>query len=166
MNKPTRIITLLAFSAFFASQLHAQEGVELKVIANGSDGVASASSVVTIDSKLRFSKEGVEVYSGETLTCMFPYSATANLSFEYDKGTGVKMLDASGTWKLRSNPVAESLQPYGKSVDAARLTVTDLSGAVKITLPAWHGEAVDVSDMTPGLYFVTIDKTTLKFIKK
>ncbi|MCM1490504.1 MAG: T9SS type A sorting domain-containing protein [Muribaculum sp.] len=166
MNKPTRNIALLAFSALIAGNVNAEGQTELKVLANSTDGAVVSQSVITMDSKLRFSETGVEVYSGETLSEVFNYADIANISFYYDTATGVKVVEVAEGWKLRSNPVSAFLEPIGKKVDSATLSVADLSGSVRISLSDWHGEPVDVSDLTPGLYLVTIDKSTLKFIKK
>lgn len=165
MNKPTRFLALLAFAALSGTAV-AQENVELVVAASDADGEVKASSVVTLDSKLSFTKAGVDVYTGETLDLAIPYADIAKLTFRYDNKTGVETVDAHSALRLRNNPVAESLAFVGYNGDAASLVVTDLRGAVRASVSDWKGEAVNVSDLTPGLYFVTVDKTTFKFIKK
>lgn len=165
MTKPTRFIALLAFSAL-AGITMAEEKTELNVVANGHDGTELAKTAVTLDSKLKFGETGVEVYSGETLVSVYPYADTANISFSYGDGTGVAEISQAGALRLRNNPVGETLELIGFDADSAPLSVVDLKGVVKISLSEWRGGAVDVSDLTPGLYFVTVNKSTLKFIKK
>lgn len=165
MNKPTRILALLAFAALSGTAM-AQEKVELVVAASDADGEFVASSVVTMDSKLSFTKAGVEVYNGETLDLSLPYADIAKLTFRYSKNTGVATVVANSGLRLRNNPVAESLAFVGFGEGVKNLVVTDLKGSIRVSIPEWKGEAVNVGDLTPGLYFVTVDKTTFKFIKK
>ena len=165
MNRPTRILAVLALSAFAGTAL-AQQKVELKVVANDAEGAEVASSVVTVDSQLRFTAAGVDVYNDGSLEAAFPYADMSKLTFSYDTATGMAAVDAAQELRLRNNPVAESLEFVGFTGESACLSVADLSGAIKVYLPEWRGNAVDVSDFTPGLYFVTVDKTTFKFIKK
>lgn len=163
--KPTKILALLAFSAL-SIPLSAQDSKQLSVVANNADGVEIGKSTVTLESRLRFSDTGVEVYSGEMLTDVFHYADMANLKFSYQKGSGIAAIPESAGLRLRSNPVGDLLEPLGLSAESANLSVTDLGGKVYCSAPQWRGEPIDVSYLTPGLYLVTINKTTLKFIKK
>lgn len=163
--KPTKILALLAVSAL-SIPISAQEPTQLHVVASNADGVEIGKSTVTLESRLRFSESGVEVYSGEMLTDVFHYADMANLKFAYLQGTGIATIPASSGLHLRSNPVGDLLEPLGLSAESANLSVTDLGGKVYCSAPKWRGEPIDVSNLTPGLYLVTINKTTLKFIKK
>lgn len=165
MNKPTRFLAVLAFSAF-SGMAWAQADVELMVVAADAEGEVVGSSTVTLDSKLSFTKAGVDVYTGDALELSIPYADVAKLTFNYENKTGVETVAANSGLRLRNNPVAESLEFVGFSGDAANLVVTDLRGSVRASVSTWKGEAINVSDLTPGLYFVTVDKTTFKFIKK
>lgn len=163
--KPTKILALLAFSAL-SIPLSAQETTQLSVVASNAEGVETGKSIVTVESKLRFSDSGVEVYSGEMLTDVFHYADVANLKFAYGQGSGVAAIPSASGLHLRNNPVGDLLEPLGLSAECAALSVTDLSGKVHFSAPQWSGQPIDVSDLTPGLYLLTINKTTLKFIKK
>lgn len=165
MNKPARFFVLAVFAAM-AGVAWAQEEVELKVVANNEDGVAVGEAPVTLESKLRFSKSEVNLYTGEILTSAFRYADMKSLSFRYDKFTGMKSVKADTPLRLRNNPVGEFLELLGTSGECRPLSVSDLRGGVRIYLPEWNGEPVDVADLAPGLYFVTVNKTTFKFIKK
>lgn len=163
--KVTKILALLAFSAL-ALPLPAETTTQLNVVANNAEGAEVGKSTVTLESRLRFSDTGVEVYTGEVLTDVFHYADIANLKFAYQEGSAVTALPSSSGLRLRNNPVDNLLEPLGLPAESAPLSVADLSGKVRISAPQWRGEPIDVSDLTPGLYFVTINKTTLKFIKK
>lgn len=165
MNKPTRILAALALTAF-AGTAWAQEEERLKVTANDVEGVMVSESDLTLDSKLKFTSDCVEVYNGESLTASFPYAEIGNLKFSYYTLTGLKDVTSSDVLRLRNNPVEETLAFIGFNGTPAPLMVTDLGGASRVAIPEWKGEGIDVSNLTPGLYFVTVDKTTFKFIKK
>ncbi|MBD5356636.1 MAG: T9SS type A sorting domain-containing protein [Bacteroides sp.] len=165
MNKPTRILSLLAFTAF-AGCAWAQEDMKLKVVANDGEGNPVEETMVTVESKLRFTQNGVGVFDGDALTAEFNYADFATLSFYYDTLSSVSAVDAMTGLRLRNNPVAESLEFVGMTEKVAELTVIDLRGAVKVSVPEWKGEAINVNNLTPGLYFVTVNQKTFKFIKK
>ena len=160
-----RFLALLA-SAALAGTISAQEKTGLLVVANDADGAKITETPVNIESKIRFSESGVEVYTGETLSSTTPYAGLSSLKFAYGQGNGIASIAVEKNLRLRHNPVDDILEPIGLQAESACLSVTDLSGSIKVTVPEWRGEAIDVSQLTPGLYFVTIDKTTLKFIKK
>lgn len=165
MKKPTRILALLAFGAF-SGIAFAQEEMDLKVVAHNDEGEAVAEALVTLDSKLRFTETGVGVFKGETMTVGFNYADVTSLSFRYDVRSAAGVVVSPIGLGLRDNPVGESLEIIGMTENSASLTVTDLKGRVRVSLPEWKGETVNVGELTPGLYFVTINQTTLKFIKK
>lgn len=48
----------------------------------------------------------------------------------------------------------------------ADITITSLSGHIVNRIKNWQGESVGVSSLVPGLYLITINSQTLKFIKK
>lgn len=164
MKKTTRI--LLASAAATISFGAWAEGGQLLVVANNADGQAVAEAPVTTASKIAFSETGVEVLSGGTLNAVFNFRTLKSLSFRYDGTTGVETISAADGLVLRQNPVAEALEFVSCPAEAASLTITDLKGSVRNKISNWSGEAVDVSTLAPGLYFVTVNNKTIKFIKK
>lgn len=165
MKKSTRLLAVCASVVLSGSAL-AQDSAGLKVEASNSEGTVVEEASVDILSKLRFSESGVDVYHGETLAAVFHYSDISKISFRYGNGVGVEAVNAGGKLRLLDNPVAETLELTGFSGEPVQLKVTDLGGSIRAIVKEWNGESVNVADLTPGLYFVTVDKTTLKFIKK
>lgn len=163
MNRPMLTLALLATSTSACVLAADPEGVKLKAL--DADGVQTGVTDITLQSRIRFSQEGVEVYEGETKAALFPYDKTASLAF-ITHGSGVAGVSAESPLRLAENPVGDRLELTGASGDTCPLTVFDLSGAACVSLPRWNGEAVDVSRLAPGLYLVTVNSTTLKFIKK
>lgn len=164
MKQSTRLLAAGAF-LMLAGQAFGEE-VELQIVGNNADGEPVSTVSVNLDSKIRFTSEGVDVYNGETLTGVFGYVDINNLTFRYHKITGVESTIADSALRLRRNPVEETLELEGFTGDPVALVVTDLKGAVRAEIAEWNGEAVPVGSLAPGLYFVTVNKTTLKFIKK
>lgn len=165
MKKTTRILLFSAVAAI-SFGAWAQSGQMLFVVAKNAEGQAVAEAPVSTTSALAFSENGVEVLSDGTLSAVFNYKAIQSIGFRYDGTTAVESVTADETLRLRQNPVPELLEFSSYPADAAALTITDLKGAVRTKIQNWSGEAVNVSSLTPGLYFVTVNNTTIKFIKK
>lgn len=164
MKMTTRIITLLGIA--FTSVAAMADDSGMQVAGLTADGSTIASTGVNLDSHIRFSDRGVEVYDGETLKMMFGYGSLESLVFRSTNTDGVSaMQDAREGVRLRVNPVETSLEII---CDAAQsLRVTDLQGRTRAEFSDWHGEPVDVSSLPAGLYFATVnDSATLKFLKK
>lgn len=154
-------------SAFAAASVcaSAQTG-SLQVVAKDAEGQIVAEAPVSLESRLQFSEEGVEVMTDESLSAVFHYADMHSIGFKYGSTTRLQALDKSESLLLRQNPVPELLEFKQHPAEAANLTITDLKGEVRYSANGWKGEAVNVASLTPGLYFVTVNGTTLKFIKK
>lgn len=153
-------------AVLLALPARAEGEVTLKVVANDAEGSAIGAAPVTLESQLRFSAEGVEVYSGETLDAVFGYPGLSSISFSYDTTTGITSAGEFSQLRLRQNPVVDNLGFVGVSEEQATLTISALNGETLVEIPAWKGEDIQVSSLPTGLYFVTVNNTTFKFIKK
>lgn len=165
MKKPLRTFSLVAAAVVSCSAM-AQEDGGVKVIANDSQGESVGEVVVTIDSKIVFTTDGVQILDKESQTAIFPYADISTLSFSTPEETGVASVAERGTIRLLENPVSSMLRISAPDNLTSSLTIHDISGSIRISLRKWDGEAVDVSNLSPGIYFVKINNTTLKFIKK
>lgn len=165
MKKAFRILGLLALSAVSISALAAEDDM-VRLVAKDKDGKSVGVVPVTLQSKIRFTSEKVEVYDGETAKESFRYGNIATISFISPGTDGVSSVETQTSLKIAENPVGELLQISGFEGAALPLAVYGLDGGVKVSIAEWNGRPVDVSFLTPGLYFVTVNKTTLKFIKK
>ena len=92
---------------------------------------------------------------------------------------GVQSITFAGAWSgigqiaadiqgdalaLRQNPVEGVLEVLAPAT--GDLSVYSLSGAELIRVKGWKGQGVDVSALNPGIYVVTVDKKSAKFIKR
>ncbi|MBD5227584.1 MAG: T9SS type A sorting domain-containing protein [Bacteroidales bacterium] len=165
MNKPARFLTLLALAAS-AVGVRAADDAGVSVIGWDAEDARVGYYSVNLNSKIRFTSDRVEIYDGDKRTGAFDYASVAKLTFHTGQvGVASVAADAS-TLRLLTNPVGEMLEMTGLQAESAPLVITSLNGETKLSLAEWRGEAVDVSSLTPGLYFVTVNRTTLKFIKK
>lgn len=166
MKMTTRTILLLGIA--FTSVVAMADDSAMQVAGLSSDGTTIGAADVNLESHIRFSGSGVEIYDGETLQIMFGYDSIECLIFRSAGIDGIAaMPDTPGNARLRVNPVETSLEIICDPDFAQSLRVTDIRGNIRAEFADWHGESVDVSSLPPGLYFATInDSATLKFLKK
>lgn len=163
MRKTTRIIalSLLAFAPFLSANAD-----DLLLKGNDSNGVTNGSAVITTESVVVFTADGLEVRDGAgNAVATFPYSWLDNMTFSYD-GSGVAPTFAANCVSLKNNPVSNLLEFTNSPESPARLAVTDMEGRVVIERKTWNGESVDVSLLPVGIYMVSFNNQTIKFIKK
>lgn len=157
-----------AFLLLLGSSLNAFAAPDqLYVVANAEDGSKIGQAEVVEDGYLQFSGTAVEVYNAsKSKVASFDYNGLKSVSFTKDPESGITSLKAASSIRLKENPVFESLEIVGYDGNPSSLTVFDMKGGVMLKMEGWNNEAINVSSLQPGLYFVTINKTTLKFIKK
>lgn len=164
MKKTTKILLWSAFAVASVSA-SAQTG-RLSVVAKDADGQIVAEAPVSMESRLIFSDKGVEVMNGEQLQTVFNYRGKHSIAFSYDQLSVIESASTDCPLLLLQNPVSEFLEFKAYPADPASLTITDINGAVRYNAMDWNGEPVNVGYLAPGLYLVTVDNVTLKFIKK
>lgn len=165
MKKMSKIL-LPVVAVLCALPARADGEVTLQVVANDAEDTEIGRAPVTLESKLCFSDKEVEVYSGETLSAVFGYSGLTSLTFVYDTTTGIASEGALDMLRLRQNPVDDNLGFVGFAGEQASLTLSALNGETVVNIPEWGGEDIYVGSLPTGLYLVTVNNTTFKFIKK
>ena len=164
MRKFTLLSALFLLSGWITSA-YAQQN--LKILANDENGNVIDEAVVPFDGALRFANAGVNLLDDENVTVdQFSYSDLFILTFMYEGEASVGALKAESKYRLRQNPVAENLEILGLDGGAAALKIFDAKGATRLSIKEWKGEPVNVSSLSPGIYFVTVNKTPIKFIKR
>ncbi len=158
------ISLLLGMALLGAGSLRAADD-QLFVVCSDADGETVTKTLVNLESTIRFVDGNVEVYNDGMLTSSAPLLSVSQISFSNEPITAVETVTKS-TLRLVSNHVADKLVFAGSVSEPTSLYVTALDGTTRLQLRNWQGESVNVTDLTPGLYFVTVDKTTFKFIKK
>ena len=158
--------TCLLLTAISGGGLLHAETEQLFLSANDEDGNSISKTVITTESAIRFSEDGVGIYLGETLQETISYADLFSLSFFVSKESGLSQGITSDGVSLRRNPVESTLEFNGTLENKTALNIFDLKGALCLGIQGWSGECVDVSGLTPGLYIVKFNNQTIKFIKK
>lgn len=161
MNRHLRFL-LMAGALAIAGTTSLQAEKTVKVTAP--DGTAD-SMPLTTGTRISFVATGIDVANPGETTVSIPYSGIQSISFENTDVSAAGPVNADVV-RLRHNPVESLLEFTGHDGRPARLSITSTGGARMLSLRAWKGEAVDVSSLTPGIYLLTIDNKTIKFIKK
>jgi len=121
---------------------------------------------MTVDTKVNFGPAGMVVVNGDN-SVEFAYGTISKVRFEVGVLSEVSnVLQERTTLSLRQNPVGNTLEILGYDGAPATLAVFSVSGAKALSLAGWQGETVDVAHLAPGLYLVTVNNATLKFLKK
>ncbi len=155
--------TLLVLGALLCSSGAAMAQNDLLLVASPPDGGQEQSVPIYVGSTVSFSTQGVVINGDKAAT--FNWGSFTDLSFKVGS-SGIHGILADGKLRLRRNPVETMLEFTGYDGKAANLAITDLNGRRCITVNNWNGENVNVASLTPGLYFVTINNNSIKFIKK
>lgn len=116
-------------------------------------------------SKVTFTTSGFTVIHNDASTQDFSYSNVNKITF--NKGSnGIEANMVQSTLQVAPNPVGNTLYIKGYNAsEGCTLAIYSAMGQQVLRLNDWCGEAVDVSHLTPGIYFINVNTTTTKFIK-
>lgn len=157
--KATRLILAAAIAAT------ASLGLRAETMLYGYDKEGNEHSVkVTDASSLRFTDTGVSVYEGESPVHTFLYDELEYFKI-YDPNS-VEQVTGQGLLRLAQNPVSNYIAVVGYTGGETTLTVTSMAGMQALSVSHWNGEPVEAGTLTPGLYILNINNTSIKFIKK
>ena len=161
MNKHIRFLLAAgALASAGAACLHAEKTVKV----TAPDGTPTRMALST-GTRISFPVTGAEIANPGEETVSIPYSRIQSISFD-DTGLGVDRTVSNIALRVRRNPVESLLEVSGHNGAVARLSIASAGGARMIGIREWKGEPVDVSSLAPGIYILTIDNTSIKFIKK
>lgn len=161
MNRDIRFLLMAGTLAIVGTtSLQAEKTVKV----TASDGSVD-SMPLTTDTRISLLPAGIDVVNPGEVTFSLPYSAIRSISFENTEASATYMVNAD-VLRLRYNPVESFLEFTGHNGRPSQLSISSIGGMRMLSLSAWKGESVDVSSLAPGIYLLTIDKTTIKFIKK
>lgn len=163
-----KIIKFLLVSSIVAvsSDALAQEGQQLVLVTKDADGNPNARLPLTTASHLYISQEGIRVTSGDESDALLSFDTVRSLAFAFEDINGIASPEAVPSLLLSQNPVYDLLIFSEYPELPATLTIVDMKGSVRHMVDHWNGQAVDVSSLPSGLYLVTVNNITLKFVKK
>lgn len=114
--------------------------------------------------KISFSQTGVDMANEGADIISFPYADIKAISFGHTSGvTGISM---QRTFGLRQNPVENALEVVGHDGSPSDLFISSMAGVRMKSVKKWNGEAIDVSSLPSGVYILSINNKSIKFIKK
>lgn len=160
MKRPTRLLIasgILASATMLSA--HAERSVEVK----DHDGNV-AKTPLTVGTHISFGETGIDIINEGESPVSFQYLNISSISF--GQGSGVNAIQAGTSLRLASNPVGDILRIYGFESKTAPLSISSLNGTSMLSIRQWKGEDINVSHLNPGIYLLTINNNTIKFIKK
>lgn len=129
------------------------------------DKPMSETDLSAID-KITFSETGFSVVLTDNATEAYGYGEVEKITFsdinsvaEIGRGDNLNLL-------ITPNPVDDIIRIKGyNSTEPAQLTIYSLNGAQIVRIENWAGEPIDASQFPAGIYILSINNTTIKFIK-
>lgn len=143
----TFLVTVFVASAANTWMLVTDTGVKVPM--------AEVSMLVAADDATTFT---VVRTNGDDVT------GVSSVSFTYTDDTAIDTVGADKV-SLLSDPVGASLSVFG--CEGRKYTVVDMSGCTRVAgTIASVSEKIDVAALAPGMYILSVEGATLKFIKK
>lgn len=138
---------------------------DITAIMYSEDNQAIDSAPIETQYAITFGNDGINVLNADKqLLKTVPYAGVHYIQLMGVAAVG--MLEADSSLALKENPVGSTLEIVGYGNGATTLRIYDLAGRQRLAAENWNGESVNVSNLSPGMYIVSIDSTTIKFIKK
>lgn len=134
------------------------------VVEPSKEGAPAQETALTVDTKITFTPTTVQIDNGGTQTS-FTFADISQIRF-ITSTSGITPIMADGTYGLLRNPMETELVITGYQGSPAALSITSISGQTVYRNDSWPGDPVNVEALSPGAYILTINDTTLKFIKK
>ena len=153
------IIGLLLLTSSFAK---ADELISIYL--NNTDLSPVRIDISTI-STIKFKTKKLVVKNNDNSTNDFYFSDIVKITFN-EEGTSIETQDVS-TARINPNPAKDIVtiqnaeQMYGSDI-----CIYSITGMLIDKRPQWNGESIDVSNLSPGIYFINSNSTTLKFVKQ
>lgn len=142
---------------------NAEQAIQIYDFGNSAEPKQTALSDVK---KVVFDAEGLSVvkYSTEE-TEVYDYTEVRKIAFgDY---VGVQSISAvSDKVVISPNPVKTDFKLVGaENLKGSELCIYAITGQLVKKVAAWEGETIDASDLPQGIYLLTINSTTIKFVK-
>ena len=116
-------------------------------------------------SSIKFKKTKFVVSDYDNTSNDFYFSDVIKIAFN-EEGTSITTPNAS-TASISPNPVKDNLMIQdAEKMYGSDICIYSVTGTLVSKHSQWNGESIDVSHLSPGIYFVNTNSTTLKFVKK
>ena len=165
MNFKNYLITLLLLTAAIGVKAEGDELITIHL--NSSEkpaqiAITDVSSIVFETSQLSIKDKQYAVIQN------FDYSDVIKITFNEELNTeSVEEMNSNAILTLFPNPVKDNISiSCDETMYGSDLCIYTLTGALITKQTNWKGESINVSNLNPGIYFININSTTLKFIKQ
>ncbi|MBR5214638.1 MAG: T9SS type A sorting domain-containing protein [Bacteroidales bacterium] len=136
----------------------------ISIYLNNSDLSPVRIKVSTI-STIKFKTTKLVVTNHDNISNDFYFSDVIKIAFN-EEGTSITTPNAS-TASISPNPVKDNLMILdAEKMYGSDICIYSVTGTLVSKHSQWNGESIDVSHLSPGIYFVNTNSTTLKFVKK
>ena len=136
----------------------------ISIYLNNSDLSPVRIDVSTI-STIKFKTTKLVVTNHDNISNDFYFSDVIKIAFN-EEGTSITTPNAS-TASISPNPVKDNLMIQdAEKMYGSDICIYSVTGTLVSKHSQWNGESIDVSHLSPGIYFVNTNSTTLKFVKK
>lgn len=136
----------------------------ISIYLNNSDLSPVRIDVSTI-STIKFKTTKLVVTNHDNISNDFYFSDVIKITFN-EEGTSITTPNAS-TASISPNPVKDNLMIQdAEKMYGSDICIYSVTGTLVSRHSQWNGESIDVSHLSPGIYFVNTNSTTLKFVKK
>ncbi len=96
----------------------------------------------------------------------FAYSSVRKIVFDL-KSAGVGKVEASAQWVVSPNPVVSQLSVVGyDAAEAASVAIYSMDGQLRRSIANWDGTPINVESLPSGIYLLTLNDQTFKFVKR
>ena len=120
---------------------------------------------VSAISTIKFKTTKLVVTNHDNISNDFYFSDVIKIAFN-EEGTSITTPNAS-TASISPNPVKDNLMIQdAEKMYGSDICIYSVTGTLVSKHSQWNGESIDVSHLSPGIYFVNTNSTTLKFVKK
>ena len=120
---------------------------------------------VSAISTIKFKTTKLVVTNHDNISNDFYFSDVIKIAFN-EEGTSITTPNAS-TASISPNPVKDNLMIQdAEKMYGSDICIYSVTGTLVSKYSQWNGESINVSHLSPGIYFVNTNSTTLKFVKK
>lgn len=159
--KKTLIIATIgaAFTLFGGATANATDNLVVTV------GENSSKFALTDIASLKFSDGKLLVYTNSTESPAAEFNLADIKSLTFDDN-GTQGIEATTEGNKTFSVVFSNGLLSATGLSNARMSVYDLSGKRIVGISSWDGSAVSLQNVNNGVYVLTINNQTFKFIKK
>lgn len=117
-------------------------------------------------SSIKFNSNRFTVNTKDNTSEKFYFSDVTKITFDNGK-TSIETIESTSSASIYPNPAKNNLSIKGTNeMHGTDIYIYSMTGVLVAEHSQWKGETIDVSHLNPGVYFVNINSTTLKFVKQ